>query len=71
VRHPIYASLLAALLCTLLLLTPWQWCLVSLALFVAGTEIRVRTEDRLLASRFPEAFREYRRKVPAYLPFLR
>jgi protein-S-isoprenylcysteine O-methyltransferase Ste14 len=25
VRHPIYASLLAALLCTLLLLTPWQW----------------------------------------------
>jgi protein-S-isoprenylcysteine O-methyltransferase Ste14 len=71
VRHPIYASLLSALLCTLLLLTPWQWCLVSLALFLAGTEIRVRTEDRLLASRFPDAFRDYRRKVPAYLPFLR
>jgi protein-S-isoprenylcysteine O-methyltransferase Ste14 len=44
---------------------------VSLALFLAGTEIRVRTEDRLLASRFPDAFRDYRRKVPAYLPFLR
>ena len=49
VRHPIYASLLAALLCTLLLLTPWQWGLASLALFLAGTEIRVRTEDRLLS----------------------
>jgi len=71
VRHPIYASLLAALLCTLLLLTRWQGWLVSLALFLAGTEIRVHTEDRLLASRFPDAFREYRNKVSAYVPFLR
>jgi len=70
VRHPIYASLLAALICTLLLLTPWRWCVVSLALFLAGTEIRVRTEERLLAARFPE-FPEYRRSVPAYLPFVR
>jgi len=71
VRHPIYASLLALLLCTLLLLTPWRWALVSLAVFLAGTEIRVRTEDRLLASRFQDVFREYRNKVPAYLPFVR
>jgi protein-S-isoprenylcysteine O-methyltransferase Ste14 len=71
VRHPIYASLLAMLLCTLLLLTPWQWVLVSLAVFLVGTEIRVRTEDRLLASRFPEVFGDYRRKVPAYLPLVR
>jgi protein-S-isoprenylcysteine O-methyltransferase Ste14 len=71
VRHPIYASLLCALLCTLLLLTPWQWCVLSLALFLTGTEIRVRTEDRLLESRFPDEFGEYRRHVPAYLPFLR
>jgi protein-S-isoprenylcysteine O-methyltransferase Ste14 len=70
VRHPIFASLLAALVCTLLLLTAWQWCVVSLALFLAGTEIRIRTEERLLASRFPE-FPEYRRSVPAYLPFVR
>jgi protein-S-isoprenylcysteine O-methyltransferase Ste14 len=71
VRHPIFASLLSALLCTLLLLTPWQWCVVSLALFVAGTEIRIRTEEHLLASRFPDEFRDYRHSVPAYLPFLR
>jgi protein-S-isoprenylcysteine O-methyltransferase Ste14 len=71
VRHPIYSSLLAMLLCTLLLLTPWQWAPVSLALFLAGTEIRVRTEDGLLASRFAAAFRDYRQKVPAYVPFLR
>jgi protein-S-isoprenylcysteine O-methyltransferase Ste14 len=71
VRHPIYASLLAVLLCTLLLLTPWQWACVSLALFLIGTEIRVRAEDRLLASRFRGPFREYQKKVPAYIPFVR
>ena len=71
VRHPIYSSLLCVLVCTLLLLTPWQWGLVSLVLFVAGTEIRVHTEDGLLASRFHDTFRAYQKKVPAYVPFLR
>ena len=71
VRHPIYAGLLGMLFATIMLATPWEWALVSLALFICGTEIRVRTEDRLLSSRFPEAFEEYRRKVPAYLPFVR
>lgn len=71
VRHPIYASLLAILLSTLFLLTRWQWAAVSLALFLAGTEIRVQTEDGLLASRFGPAFEEYRRKVPAYIPWIR
>jgi protein-S-isoprenylcysteine O-methyltransferase Ste14 len=71
IRHPIYSSLLAVLLSTLLLLTRWQWAVVSLALYVAGTEIRVHTEDRLLESRFQDVFRQYRRCVPAYVPFLR
>jgi protein-S-isoprenylcysteine O-methyltransferase Ste14 len=71
VRHPIYSSLLAMLLCSLLVLTPWQWAVPSLALFFAGTEIRVRTEDGLLASRFGERFFAYQKRVPAYLPFVR
>ncbi len=71
VRHPIYASLLAILLCTLLLLTPWPWIAISLALFLCGTEIRVRCEDGLLASRFGEEFERYRKTVPAYIPFVR
>lgn len=71
VRHPIYASLLAALLCTLLLLTPWQWIAISLALFICGTEIRVRSEEQLLASRFGAEFESYRKAVPAYIPFVR
>jgi protein-S-isoprenylcysteine O-methyltransferase Ste14 len=71
VRHPIYASLLAMLLCTLALLTPIRWAALSLAIFAAGTEIRVRTEDGLLAARFGERFNRYRGSVSAYLPFVR
>ena len=71
VRHPIYASLLAILLCTLLVLTPWQWMPISLAVFICGTEIRVRSEERLLASRFGEQFDAYRKSVTAYIPFVR
>jgi protein-S-isoprenylcysteine O-methyltransferase Ste14 len=71
VRHSIYSSVLAILLSTILLLTPWRWAAVSLVFFVVGTEIRVRTEDKLLASRFGPEFAEYRKKVPAYLPFVR
>jgi protein-S-isoprenylcysteine O-methyltransferase Ste14 len=71
VRHPIYSSLLAILASTLFLFTTWQWALISLALFIAGTEIRVHTEDGLLASRFGDRFLEYKKRVPAYLPFVR
>jgi protein-S-isoprenylcysteine O-methyltransferase Ste14 len=71
VRHPIYASLLAILGSTLCLLTPWQWILISLALFIGGTEIRVHAEDGLLRSRFGEQFEAYRRQVKAYVPFVR
>ena len=71
VRHPIYASLLAILGSTLFLLTDWRWAILSLALFIAGTEIRVRAEDGLLRSRFGEEFQAYRRGVKAYIPFVR
>ena len=71
VRHPIYASLLAVTVSTGLLLTRWEWLVAGVALFVVGTEIRVRTEEKLLASRFGPDFTEYKNKVPAYVPFVR
>jgi protein-S-isoprenylcysteine O-methyltransferase Ste14 len=71
VRHPIYTSLLAMLLCSLLVFTPWPWAVLSLGVFVLGTEIRVRTEDKLLQSRFGEEFEQYRKRVRAYVPFIR
>jgi protein-S-isoprenylcysteine O-methyltransferase Ste14 len=43
---------------------------VSLIFFIIGTEIRVRTEEKLLASHFGEEFQKYKKNVPAYIPFL-
>lgn len=71
VRHPIYTALLCLLVATGLLLTPWPLFVPALFLFAIGTEIRVRTEDALLASRFGDEFANYRRRVPAYIPFTR
>ena len=69
VRHPIYTSLLCILLGTGFLITPWWLLLPSLLLFIIGTKIRVRIEDNLLASQFGDRFAEYRKRVPAYIPF--
>jgi protein-S-isoprenylcysteine O-methyltransferase Ste14 len=71
VRHPVYASLLLMMLATGLLFARWPLLLLSVALYIAGTEIRIHAEEGLLRSRFGEEFEEYRGKVPAYLPFVR
>jgi protein-S-isoprenylcysteine O-methyltransferase Ste14 len=71
VRHPIYTSMLCVLLATGFVVTPLRLFLAALILFIVGTEIRVRIEDRLLASQFGDTFQEYRRRVPAYIPFIK
>jgi protein-S-isoprenylcysteine O-methyltransferase Ste14 len=70
VRHPIYTSMLCLLLATGLLISPWYLFLLSILTFLAGTEIRMRIEDKLLAVRFGEQFKEYQRNVPRLIPFL-
>ena len=71
VRHPIYTSMLCLFLGIGVAVSPPLLLTVAAILFVAGTEIRVRLEERLLASHFGGTFTEYRRRVPAYIPFLR
>lgn len=71
VRHPIYLSMLGLLVSNAMVVSRWEAALAGLAIFIAGTEIRVRTEDGLLARRFGEAFDRYRGRVPAYLPYFR
>ncbi len=69
VRHPIYLGHLCEII---------GWCMGTglVALFVmAGFAlltgaIMLRTEDRELEARFGEAYRDYRRRVPAVLPRL-
>ncbi|HTT66382.1 MAG TPA: isoprenylcysteine carboxylmethyltransferase family protein [Bryobacteraceae bacterium] len=71
VRHPIYTSMLGVLLGTGILIAPWYLLLAGLAVFLSGTEIRMRVEDALLESRFGEEFRNYRRAVRGLIPLVR
>ena len=71
VRHPIYTSMLCVLLATGFVVTPLPLFLLALVVFLIGTEIRVRIEDKLLASQFGGKFQQYQRSVPAYIPFLK
>src|SRR5690242_16093582 len=70
VRNPIYTSMLLVLCAVGVVVTPWKRFLPALVLLLAGTEIRVRTEEKLLESRFAEEFRQYKRAVRSYIPFL-
>lgn len=70
VRNPIYLSMLLVLCAMAVVVAPWQLFLLAVIIFVIGTEIRVRTEEKLLASHFGGEFSDYKRKVPAYFPFL-
>jgi protein-S-isoprenylcysteine O-methyltransferase Ste14 len=71
VRNPIYASMLGMLLATGAAYTWWPMLVGGVVAFLAGTEIRVRAEERLLAERFQGAFADYRSRVKAYIPFVR
>ena len=70
VRNPIYLSMLLLLCGIGIVIASWQLFLAALIAFVIGTEIRVRTEEKLLASHFGEEFTDYKRSTPAYIPFL-
>ena len=69
VRHPIYLGHLCEIL---------AWCvgtgliaLYVLAVFAVITgAVMIRLEDRELEGRFGEAYREYRKRVPAIIPRL-
>jgi protein-S-isoprenylcysteine O-methyltransferase Ste14 len=71
VRHPIYTSLLVLLCGVGFVIAPWPLFALSIALFVAGTEIRVHVEEQLLGARFGETFEKYKQAVAAYIPLVR
>jgi protein-S-isoprenylcysteine O-methyltransferase Ste14 len=70
-RHPIYTSMFCLLVGTGFMVTPIPLFLSAILIFICGTEIRVRVEDGLLASRFGSEFQEYQRSVSAYIPLIR
>jgi protein-S-isoprenylcysteine O-methyltransferase Ste14 len=71
IRHPIYTSMFCVLLATGTVVSPLPLLLASIAVFSAGTFIRMRIEDRLLEAQFGAEFLQYRQRVPGFLPFIK
>jgi protein-S-isoprenylcysteine O-methyltransferase Ste14 len=71
VRHPIYTSMFCMLLGMGFMTASMPFLAAAVVFFIIGTEIRVRIEDKLLAERFGDEFLDYRRKVGAYIPFVK
>jgi protein-S-isoprenylcysteine O-methyltransferase Ste14 len=71
-RHPIYLAFLAMLLATGLVVSAGLALLAATILYVAGTELRIASEEAELEEKFPADYPNYRRKTPwRYLPGLR
>jgi protein-S-isoprenylcysteine O-methyltransferase Ste14 len=70
VRNPIYTGMFGMLLATGLAVSHWLGLSIAIVVFVIGTFIRVRSEEKLLRETFGAEFDEYARKVPAVIPFL-
>jgi protein-S-isoprenylcysteine O-methyltransferase Ste14 len=68
VRNPIYLGMFGMLISTGLAVGRWPIVIIAVALFLIGTEIRIKTEEKLLREAFGEKFDEYASKVPAFLP---
>jgi protein-S-isoprenylcysteine O-methyltransferase Ste14 len=71
VRHPIYTGLLGLTLATALVISAWPAIPLFLAIYLAGTAIRVRSEERLLRAGLGAQFDAYASRVPALLPRFR
>jgi len=66
-RHPIYTGLLGMLLGSALLGGLGQWIVLVAAALVV-TELKIRSEERLLLATFPDAYLAYRERVPRLIP---
>jgi protein-S-isoprenylcysteine O-methyltransferase Ste14 len=68
VRHPRYSGMFSAVLgAALLAATPLLW--IVLIVWLPFALIVIRLEERELAARFGPTYEEYRKRVPAFLPF--
>jgi protein-S-isoprenylcysteine O-methyltransferase Ste14 len=71
VRHPIYTAMLGKLVASNFAFGAWLGLLIAGGVFVVGTLIRIRAEEKLLREAFGAAYEDYARRVPAFVPGLR
>lgn len=68
-RHPIYTGLLGMMLGSVLLAGAGRW-IVIFPVYVVLLEVKIRIEERLMLSEFPEEYPRYRQQVPQLVPGL-
>jgi protein-S-isoprenylcysteine O-methyltransferase Ste14 len=68
VRNPIYTGMFGMLVATGLVATQWPAFLAAIVIFLAGTVIRIRSEENLLRAEFGADFDAYTRGVRAFIP---
>jgi protein-S-isoprenylcysteine O-methyltransferase Ste14 len=68
VRHPIYTALLAMVIATGLAQSYWWGLLTAIMIYLAGTLIRIRSEERLLRETFGARYEDFARRIPALIP---
>ncbi|HKE58980.1 MAG TPA: isoprenylcysteine carboxylmethyltransferase family protein [Pyrinomonadaceae bacterium] len=68
VRHPIYTGMFGMLLATALAMSSWFVIPLAAILFIAGTTIRIRHEEKLLRESFGSEFDAYAARVSALIP---
>ena len=71
VRHPIYTAMLGKLIATGIVLSHWAVLASAVVIFLIGTYIRTRFEERLLSDAFGEQFAKWKARVPGLIPFLK
>ncbi len=68
VRNPIYTGMFGMLLATGLVVGRWNALAIAIVVFLAGTYIRIQSEERLLRLAFGAKFEEYASRVSAVIP---
>jgi protein-S-isoprenylcysteine O-methyltransferase Ste14 len=68
VRNPIYLAMFGLLIQAGIVVSIWQAILPAVAIFLMGTWIRIREEERILREQFGSQFDDYARSVPAFIP---
>jgi protein-S-isoprenylcysteine O-methyltransferase Ste14 len=67
-RHPIYTAMLGMLVATGLAVSYLPVLVIAVVVFIAGTVVRIRSEDKLLRETFGATFDDYARRVAAIVP---
>jgi protein-S-isoprenylcysteine O-methyltransferase Ste14 len=70
IRNPIYAAMLGLLISTGILITHPLAFIIAIIVFVWGTQLRIKSEEKLLIDRFGNDYLAYRKKVKAIIPFI-